>query len=123
VTNRIGVDARTHEHVVAAEVDFEAAGVVGPEIEGATRHEVESGVVPMTRHEPGLYRSLMEREPEVRAAVFDRVRRPVVPEDDHRERADLGEEASCRSELGERSGPNIVRGHGHLRRLQRGLRT
>ena len=123
MTDRIGVNTRAHEHVVTADVDLEAAGVVGPEVERAARHEVEARVVPVTGHEPGLDRALMQREAEMRAAVFDRVRRAVVPEDHHRERADLGEEAPAVSEFGERSGPNIVRGHGHLRRLQRGLRT
>ena len=50
------------------------ARVVGPQVERAARHEVEAGVVPVAGDEPGLDRALVEREPEVRAAVLDRVR-------------------------------------------------
>ena len=83
-----------HEHVVAADVDVEPARVVGPEVERAARHEVEARVMPVTRDEPGLDGSLMQREPEVRAAVFDRERGVVVPEHDDRQGPDLGEQPS-----------------------------
>ena len=71
--------------------------------------------MPVAGDEPGLDGALMQREPEVRAAILDRVRGAVVPEDHDRERPDLGEEAAGRLEVGERSGPNVVGGHGHLR--------
>ena len=85
-----------HEHVVAADLDVEAARVVGPQVERAARHEVEARVVPVAGDEPGLDRALVEREAEVRAAVLDRERGVVVPEHDDRQRADLGEQPARR---------------------------
>ena len=99
------------EHVAVAHVDVEAAGVVGPQVERAARHEVEAGVVPVARDEPGLDRALVQREAEVRAAVLDRERRAVVPEHDDRQGADLGEQLArppARSASDPGRGPRVA---------------
>ena len=77
MTDRIVVGPRLDEHVAVAHLGRESAGVVGPHVERAARHEVEAGVVPMAGDETGLDRALVEGEAEVRAAVLDRVRRAV----------------------------------------------
>ena len=49
---------RPHVYVVTAKLRVEAPRVVGPQIERASRFEVEPGVMPMARDEPGLHGSL-----------------------------------------------------------------
>ena len=79
-------------HVVTVDLDVEALGVVGPEVERATRLEVEPRVVPVAGDQARLDRSLVQREAHVRAPVFDGERPAVVPEHDDRQVADLGDE-------------------------------
>ena len=105
VADRIGIDARLDEHVAVAHLGPEPTGVVGPHVERASRHEVEAGVVPVTRHEAGLDGALVQREAEVRAPVLDRVHRVLVPEDHDRDRSDLRDEPALFAELVERPGP------------------
>ena len=85
--------------------------IVGPEVERAARHEIEARVVPVAGDESGLDRALMQRKAEVRAAILDRVRGAVVPEDDYGKGPDLREEVARGAEVRERSDPYVVRGH------------
>ena len=88
----VAFGAGGHEHVVALDLDVEALGVVGPEVEGAARLEIEPRVMPVAGDQTGLDRSLVQREAHVRAPVLDGEGPPVVPEHDHRQVGDLGEE-------------------------------
>ena len=100
VADRIRFGTRPHEDVAVGDLDVEAPRVVRPQVERAARNEIEACVVPVAGDEPRLDGSLVEREPEVRAAVLDRVPAAVVPEHDDRERADLRPELAgrpCRS--------------------------
>ncbi len=113
VPDRIGVGAGADEHVAVADVGVEPAGVVGPQIERAPRHEVETGMVPVAGDEPGLDGALVEGKAEVGAAILDRVRPVVVPEHHDRQGADLGEQPAVRTELGQRSGADLGGGGDH----------
>ena len=101
----VAFGTRTHVHVVAVELDVEALRVVGPEVEGAARLEIEPRVVPVARDQAGLDGSLMQREAHVRAPVLDGEAPAVVPEHDHREVADLGDQLPGLAELLGRAGP------------------
>ncbi len=92
------------DHVVARDLDVEALRVVGPRIERAARHEIEAGVMPVAGEEARLDRALVQREPEVRAAILDGERLALVPHDHDGERADLAEQTTLALEVGERPG-------------------
>ena len=102
-----------HPDVAGADLDVEAARVVRPQVERATGDEVEARVVPVAGHQPGLDRPLVEREAEMRTAVLDGVAGAVVPEHDHRQRADLGAELTGGLELGQRAGADLL-DHAHI---------
>ena len=119
---RDGVVLRTRgdEDVVQRDAHVEAPRVVGPEVERAPGLEVELRVVPVTREQSRLDRALVEREPHVRAAVLDRPRAVVVPEHDHGDRADLGEELALTPEVEQRAGTDLGGiGHGSQRTTSR----
>ena len=65
MADRVGVDARRHEYVVAAQVDVEPARVVRPEVERAAGHEVEARVVPVAGNEARLDGALVQGEAEM----------------------------------------------------------
>ncbi len=104
VPDRVVDRARRNQHVVAVDVHVERGGVVGPEVERAARLQVETSVMPVTGEQPGLDAALMQREPHMRTAVFDRPGPVVVPEHDDRDRADLGHQLTVTPERVERSG-------------------
>ena len=83
--DRVARGAGRHHDVVALDRDVEAAGVVGPRVEGAAARQVEPGVVPVTGEQAGLDRSPVQREAEVRAAVLDRPGPSLVPQDHDRQ--------------------------------------
>jgi hypothetical protein len=95
-----------HEDVVAVDGHVEGAGVVGEEVQRASRRQVEPGVVPVARHQPVPHGAPVQREPHVRAPIVDRPRPVVVPEDDHRHAAHLREQLAGLGQLGQRSGPD-----------------
>ena len=103
--DRVVVSARLDEHVSVADRGLEAARVVGPHVERASRHEIEARVVPVARDEPGLHRALVEREAQVGAPVLDRVRGALVPEHHDGDGADLGDQPARLLQLRERPGP------------------
>ena len=107
VSDHVVVGAGLHEDVAVAHRGREAAGVVRPHVERASRHQIEAGVMPVTGDETGLDRALVEGEAQVGAPVLDGVRGALVPEHHDRHRADLGEEAALLLQLGERPGPDL----------------
>ena len=92
------------DHVITGELDVEPLCVIGPRVEGAARDEVEARVVPVTCEQARLDGALVQREPEVRATVFDRERTPFVPHDNDWERAHLAEQAAFALQVDERAG-------------------
>jgi hypothetical protein len=107
----VAFGAGAHEHVVAGDLDLEALGVVGPQVEGAARLEIEPCVVPVAGHETGVDGALVQREAHVGAPVLDRERPPVVPEHHDRQVGDLGDELPGLAELVGGSGA-CARDHG-----------
>ena len=107
VRDHVGRRAGHDEHLVGLDQHVESAGVVGEEVERAAGHEVEAGVVPVARDEPGLDRALAQREAQVRATVFDRERPAVVPEHHDGHRAELREQLAGPAQLGGRARPDL----------------
>ena len=80
VRDRIARRAQVDEHVVAVELDREAAQLVGELVERAAGRQVEARVVPVAREDAVADGAAMEREAHVRTAVVDRVHLVAVGE-------------------------------------------
>ncbi len=104
----IGLRAGRDEDGAVVDGHVEADRVVGPRVERAPAGQIEAGVVPVARHEAGLDRALVEGEPEVGAAILDGEGPTAVPHDEHRERADLCEQAAIALQIVQRTGPDRV---------------
>jgi hypothetical protein len=109
-----GVTAGAGEDHDLTTVDrhVEPPGVVGEQVEGAARGQVEAGVVPVAGHHARLERALPEGEAHVGAPVLERPGAVVVPEHDHGQRPDLPRQASGALQIGERAHHRSVVGHG-----------
>jgi hypothetical protein len=111
----IVANPRPHEHVVVPNLDVERARIISPKVEGAARHEIEACVMPVASDEAGLHGSLVQRKPEMGAAIFDRERSAVVPEHDDRQCADLGGQPPGRLQLRQRTRSDVLFSHGRPR--------
>ena len=104
VLDQVFQRAEVEENVVAAQLDREAAQVVGPLIEGATSRELEAGVVPMARQDPVTDRAAVEREAHVRAAIVDGIDLIPVRKQTERVPLNVDDQPSRRAQLGKRRG-------------------
>ena len=98
----VGLGLDDHRDPAVVDLDRVGADVVGPGIERAARAEVEAGVVPVAGHQAALDRAAVQREAHVGAAVVERERRPVAPEDADRLGAGLAGQAARPAQLVER---------------------
>ena len=106
VLDPVTVRPGCHHDVAVLDRHVEGAGVVGEEVERATRGEVETRVMPVAGDEPVLDRAPVEGEAHVRAAVVDRPRPAVVPEHHDGDRAQLRAQPAGVPQLRQRSGPD-----------------
>src|SRR5262249_30619245 len=92
--------------VVTVDLDVETPRIVGEWIERAAAHEVEASVVPVAGDDSALDGAAVQREAHVRAPARERVRAIVLPEQDDRQLADLGQQPTGLAQLRQGAGPH-----------------
>ena len=102
VLDRIAPRRQVHVHVIALDLDGEAAQLVGELVERAARAEVEARVVPVAREDPVADRPAVQREAHVRAAVVDRVDLVALGQQADRVAVQADDQPALRAELLER---------------------
>ena len=102
------------EHVVAVDLDREAAQLVRELVEGAAGSEVEAGVVPVAGEDPVADRAAVQREPHVRAAVVDGVHLVALGEEADRVPVEVDDEPpGCSSSSSDAARMSVRSADGH----------